>query len=115
MLASAALELVRGRIQLLLLMISTFLVVLLSTKLTVPGVSLGIERLLVAPLQHDRDWVDTAFDGQQAFRRARLRDTVSMGVDSDGTIDLNVHHLLRKLDQKVMRTSHGAGFRIGLE
>jgi DNA-binding response OmpR family regulator len=49
------------------------------------------------------------------FSRARLLDTVFIGVDSDGTIDLNVHYLRRKLGKTVIRTVHGAGYRFGLE
>ena len=49
------------------------------------------------------------------FSRARLLDTVFIGVDSDATIDLNVHYLRRKLGKAVIRTVHGAGYRFGLE
>jgi DNA-binding response OmpR family regulator len=49
------------------------------------------------------------------FGRARLLDTVFIGVDSDGTIVLNVHYLRRKLGKTVIRTVHGAGYRFGLE
>ena len=52
---------------------------------------------------------------KRAFSRARLLDTVFIGVDSDGTIDLNVHYLRRKLGKKVIRTVHGSGYRFGLE
>ena len=51
----------------------------------------------------------------RVFSRARLLDTVFIGVDSDGTIDLNVHYLRRKLGKTVIRTVHGAGYRFGLE
>lgn len=52
---------------------------------------------------------------KRVFSRARLLDTVFIGVDSDGTIDLNVHYLRRKLGKKVVRTVHGSGYQFGLE
>lgn len=39
----------------------------------------------------------------------------SDGAQSDGTVDLYVHYLRRKLGKKVVRTVHGTGYRFGLE
>ncbi len=52
---------------------------------------------------------------RRIFSRARLLDTVFIGADSDGTIDLYVHYLRRKLGKKVIRTVRGSGYRFGLE
>lgn len=52
---------------------------------------------------------------KRIFSRVRLLDTVFIGADSDGTIDLYVHYLRRKLGKKVIRTVHGSGYRFGLE
>lgn len=52
---------------------------------------------------------------KRIFSRARLLDTVFTGVDSDGTIDLYVHYLRRKLGKNVIRTVHGSGYRFGPE
>lgn len=48
--------------------------------------------------------LERAFDGAQ-----------SDGAPSDGTIDLYVHYLRRKLGKQVIRTVHGTGYRFGLE
>lgn len=52
---------------------------------------------------------------KRIFSRARLLDTVFIGVDSDGTVDLYVHYLRRKLGKNVIRTVHGSGYRFGPE
>ena len=49
------------------------------------------------------------------FTRAQLLDRAFDGAESDGTIDLYVHYLRRKLGKKVIRTIHGSGYRFGLE
>ena len=50
---------------------------------------------------------------KRVFTRAQLLDTVFIGVDSEGTVDLNVHYLRRKLGRNVVRTVHGSGYRFG--
>ena len=52
---------------------------------------------------------------KRIFSRPRLLDTVFIGADSDGTIDIYVHYLRRKLGKKVVRTVHGSGYRFGRE
>lgn len=52
---------------------------------------------------------------KRIFSRARLLDTVFTSADSDGTVDLYVHYLRRKLGKKVIRTVHGSGYRFGPE
>ncbi|MFZ4374273.1 MAG: response regulator transcription factor [Mycobacterium sp.] len=49
------------------------------------------------------------------FSRAQLLDRAFDGAESDGTIDLYVHYLRRKLGKQVIRTVHGSGYRYGLE
>jgi DNA-binding response OmpR family regulator len=49
------------------------------------------------------------------FSRAQLLDRAFDGAESDGTIDLYVHYLRRKLGRQVIRTVHGSGYRYGLE
>ncbi|MGI9124603.1 MAG: response regulator transcription factor [Mycobacterium sp.] len=51
---------------------------------------------------------------KRVFSRAHLLETVFVGADSEGTVDLNVHYLRRKLGKKVVRTVHGSGYRFGL-
>ena len=49
------------------------------------------------------------------FSRAQLLERAFDGAESDGTVDLYVHYLRRKLGKKVVRTVHGTGYRFGLE
>ena len=51
----------------------------------------------------------------RVFSRAQLLDRAFEGAESDGTIDLYVHYLRRKLGKQVIRTVHGSGYRFGLE
>jgi two-component system response regulator QseB len=51
----------------------------------------------------------------RVFTRAQLLDSAFDGAESDGTIDLYVHYLRRKLGKTVIRTIHGSGYRFGLE
>jgi DNA-binding response OmpR family regulator len=51
----------------------------------------------------------------RVFSRAQLLDRAFDGAESDGTIDLYVHYLRRKLGKQVIRTVHGSGYRYGLE
>ena len=51
----------------------------------------------------------------RVFSRAQLLDRAFEGAESDGTIDLYVHYLRRKLGKQVIRTAHGSGYRFGLE
>ena len=51
----------------------------------------------------------------RVFTRAQLLDRAFDGAESDGTIDLYVHYLRRKLGKQVIRTVHGSGYRFGLE
>jgi DNA-binding response OmpR family regulator len=51
----------------------------------------------------------------RVFSRAQLLDRAFEGAESDGTIDLYVHYLRRKLGKRVIRTVHGSGYRFGLE
>lgn len=50
----------------------------------------------------------------QVFSRAQLLSHVFDGAASDGTVDLYVHYLRRKLGRQVVRTVHGCGYRFGL-
>ncbi|MEJ6537530.1 MAG: winged helix-turn-helix domain-containing protein, partial [Mycobacterium sp.] len=45
----------------------------------------------------------------RGFSRAQLRDRACDGAESDGTLDLSVHYLRRKLGKQVIRTVHGSG------
>lgn len=49
----------------------------------------------------------------RVFTRAQLLDRVFEGAESDGTVDLYVHYLRRKLGKQVVRTVHGSGYRFG--
>ena len=49
------------------------------------------------------------------FTRSQLLDRAFEGAEADGTIDLYVHNLRRKLGKQVIRTVHGSGYRFGLE
>lgn len=49
------------------------------------------------------------------FTRVQLLDRAFEGAESDGTVDLYVHYLRRKLGKQVIRTVHGSGYRFGLE
>ena len=49
------------------------------------------------------------------FTRSQLLDRAFEGAEADGTIDLYVHYLRRKLGKQVIRTVHGSGYRFGLE
>ena len=49
------------------------------------------------------------------FTRSQLLDRAFEGAEADGTIDLSVHYLRRKLGKQVIRTVHGSGYRFGLE
>lgn len=51
----------------------------------------------------------------RVFSRTQLLERAFDGAESDGTIDLYVHYLRRKLGRKVVRTVHGTGYRFGLE
>ena len=51
----------------------------------------------------------------QVLSRAQLLSRAFDGVESDGTVDLYVHYLRRKLGKQVVRTVHGSGYRFGLE
>jgi DNA-binding response OmpR family regulator len=51
----------------------------------------------------------------RVFSRAQLLERAFDGAESDGTVDLYVHYLRRKLGKKVVRTVHGTGYRFGLE
>jgi len=51
----------------------------------------------------------------RVFSRAQLLDRAFDGAESDGTIDLYVHYLRRKLGKQVIRTVHGSGYRYGFE
>ena len=51
----------------------------------------------------------------RVFTRAQLLDRAFDGAESDGTIDLYVHYLRRKLGKQVIRTVHGSGYRFGFE
>lgn len=51
----------------------------------------------------------------RVFSRAQLLERAFDGAESDGTVDLYVHYLRRKLGKKVIRTVHGTGYRFGLE
>ena len=50
----------------------------------------------------------------RVFSRTQLLDRAFEGVESDGTVDLSVHYLRRKLGKQVVRTIHGSGYRFGL-
>ena len=52
---------------------------------------------------------------RRVFTRTQLLERAFDGAESDGTIDLYVHYLRRKLGKKVVRTVHGTGYRFGLE
>lgn len=49
----------------------------------------------------------------QVLSRAQLLARAFDGVESDGTVDLYVHYLRRKLGKTVVRTAHGSGYRFG--
>lgn len=49
----------------------------------------------------------------QVLSRAQLLARAFDGVESDGTVDLYVHYLRRKLGKTVVRTVHGSGYRLG--
>ena len=49
------------------------------------------------------------------FSRAQLLERAFDGAESDGTVDLYVHYLRRKLCKKVVRTVHGNGYRFCLD
>lgn len=51
----------------------------------------------------------------RVFSRTQLIDRALDGVESEGTVDLYVHHLRRKLGKTIVRTVHGAGYRFGPE
>ena len=51
----------------------------------------------------------------RVFSRAQLLERAFDGAESDGTIDLYVHYLRRKLGRQVIRTVHGSGYRYGFE
>jgi len=51
----------------------------------------------------------------RVFSRAQLLERAFDGAESDGTIDLYVHYLRRKLGKQVIRTVHGSGYRYGFE
>lgn len=51
----------------------------------------------------------------RVFSRTQLIDRALDGVESEGTVDLYVHHLRRKLGKAIVRTVHGAGYRFGPE
>ena len=51
----------------------------------------------------------------RVFSRAQLLERAFDGAESDGTIDLYVHYLRRKLGKQVIRTVHGSGSRYGFE
>ena len=51
----------------------------------------------------------------QVLSRAQLLSRAFDGVESDGTVDLYVHYLRRKLGKHVVRTVHGSGYRFGLQ
>lgn len=52
---------------------------------------------------------------RRVFTRTQLLERAFDGAESDGTVDLYVHYLRRKLGKKVVRTVHGTGYRFGLE
>lgn len=49
----------------------------------------------------------------RVFGRAELLDLVFDGADDGGVVDTYVHYLRRKLGRGVIRTVHGAGYRMG--
>ena len=51
----------------------------------------------------------------RVFSRTQLLERAFDGAESDGTVDLYVHYLRRKLGKQVVRTVHGTGYRFGLE
>lgn len=51
----------------------------------------------------------------RVFSRPQLLMQAFEGVDSDGTVDLYVHYLRRKLGKQVIATVHGSGYRLGLQ
>lgn len=51
----------------------------------------------------------------RVFSRTQLLGRAFEGVESDGTVDLYVHYLRRKLGKQVVRTVHGSGYRFGLQ
>lgn len=51
----------------------------------------------------------------RVYTRTQLLERAFDGAESDGTVDLYVHYLRRKLGKKVIRTVHGTGYRFGLE
>lgn len=50
----------------------------------------------------------------QVFSRTQLLSRAFDGAASEGTVDLYVHYLRRKLGRQVVRTVHGCGYRFGL-
>ena len=52
---------------------------------------------------------------RRVFTRTQLLERAFDGAESDGTVDLYVHYLRRKLGKKVVRTVHGTGYRFGPE
>lgn len=52
---------------------------------------------------------------RRVFSRPQLLAHAFDGVDSDGTVDLYVHYLRRKLGKQVVTTVHGSGYRFGLQ
>lgn len=51
----------------------------------------------------------------QVFSRSQLLARAFDGAASEGTVDLYVHYLRRKLGRQVVRTVHGCGYRFGLQ
>lgn len=51
---------------------------------------------------------------KRVFSRGQLLDSVFVGVESPGAVDLYVHYLRRKLGKRVVRTVHRTGYRFGL-
>lgn len=51
----------------------------------------------------------------QVFSRPQLLTRAFDGAASEGTVDLYVHYLRRKLGRQVVRTVHGCGYRFGLQ
>ena len=49
------------------------------------------------------------------FTRPQLLMHAFEGLDSEAAVDLYVHYLRRKLGKKVIRTVHGAGYRLGAQ
>jgi two-component system, OmpR family, response regulator len=52
---------------------------------------------------------------RQVHTRNQLLDSVFGGSGTPGTVDTYVHYLRRKLGRGVVRTVHGAGYRLGVE